>query len=220
MTVRAAEEPFFTQVVQEAQKNFGEEIKKSRLHKLQNLSQFFLKTLPLEGRVAECGVWRGLSSYFLCRYALAAEPSFDGGGFDLFDSFDGLPPPQKEDGVQDREAGGKFRASLSEVRRTLSQFPKIRTHAGWFHRTFPAAESAVYRFVHVDADLYRSTHEALDYFYPKLEPLGILVCDDYGDVKWPGVQKAVDEYAERHSIEPLYLSTHQAVFLKAYGSIS
>lgn len=210
--------PFFAQVVQEAEKNFEDEIKKSRLHKLHNLSQFFLKTLPLKGRVAECGVWRGLSSYFLCRYAQRAEPSFDGSGFDLFDSFEGLPPPQKEDESQDREVEGKFRASLSEVRGLLGEFPNIRTHAGCFHRTFPAAESSVYRFVHVDADLYRSTREALEYFYPRLEPLGVLVCDDYGDVKWPGVRKAVDEYAERHSIAPLSLSTRQAVFLKVYGS--
>ncbi len=195
---------------------FGEELKKSRTQKLYNLTQFFLQTTSREGLIAECGAWKGLSSYFLCHYARQTRPEYDGSGFHLFDSFEGLPGPDKEeDGALERPVQGKFNASLPEVRQALSEFPKIQYHAGWFSQTFRHLKEAVYKFVHVDADLYQSTYEAIEYFFPRLEPKGILMCDDYTDPKWPGVKKAVDRYCERHSLSVVALSTRQAVFLNA-----
>ena len=50
-----------------------------------------------------------------------------------------------------------------------------------------------YSLVHLDADLYISTRDAIIYFYPRLNPGAVCIFDDY---KWPkceGVQKAIEE---------------------------
>jgi O-methyltransferase len=50
--------------------------------------------------------------------------------------------------------------------------------------------------VHIDADLYQSTIDALEYFYPKLNNTGAIIIHDYNH-NWDGVRKAVKEF-EQH----------------------
>ena len=48
--------------------------------------------------------------------------------------------------------------------------------------------------VHVDVDLYEPTLASLAFFYPRMNPGGVMVCDDYGFTTCPGATKAVDEF--------------------------
>ena len=50
----------------------------------------------------------------------------------------------------------------------------------------------------LDGDLYESTMDALVHLYPKLEPGGYLIVDDYGDI--PACRQAVHDYRSRHGI--------------------
>ena len=47
--------------------------------------------------------------------------------------------------------------------------------------------------VNIDADLYLPTRAALDFFYPKLSPGGVIMVHDY-NFMWSGVIKAVNEF--------------------------
>jgi O-methyltransferase len=172
------------------------------------LVQLFRQTLPLQGLVAECGCFRGLSSHLLCNFLKSADSGFDGGGYRIFDSFAGLSEPRSEDIVEGDDSAAKrlrkmtqpgaFAASLEQVKNNLGEFPNIEYFPGWIPQAFPDEPDARYRFVHVDVDIYQPTLDCFEYFYPRLVPGGMIVSDDYG---WPGAQKAIEEFCARHQIE-------------------
>jgi hypothetical protein len=171
------------------------------------LTQLLQQTLPLEGLVAECGCYRGFSSYLLCGTLRRANPAFDGRGYRIFDSFAGLSAPQAQDAIDaaDPNAGrlqqmtraGHFDATLAQVRTALGAYPHIGYFPGWIPNAFPEEPGVRYRFVHLDVDLYEPTRDSLDYFYPQLVAGGMIVSDDYG---WPGARKAIDEFCARENI--------------------
>jgi O-methyltransferase len=159
------------------------------------------KILALEGAVAECGCYRGLSSYLICSRLKQHRAAFDGSGYQIYDSFQGLSAPQAEDsgpapeGAQSPHPSdvqpGRFSASLAEVKRALAAFPGVEYFPGWIPQAFPATSDRQYRFVHVDVDLYRPTRDSFEYFWPRLVPGGVMVCDDYN---WTGARRAVEEF--------------------------
>src|SRR6185503_17455847 len=74
-----------------------------RRERFYSLVTLFRRTSALPGLVAECGCFRGLSSYLLCRMLKLADPAFDGNGYRIFDSFQGLSVPQPEDTISDSD---------------------------------------------------------------------------------------------------------------------
>jgi O-methyltransferase len=50
-----------------------------------------------------------------------------------------------------------------------------------------------FRLCHCDVDVYRSAKDVFDWVWPRLEPGGMVVFDDYGFPACPGVTKFVDE---------------------------
>lgn len=180
------------------------------------LAREFEQTLELEGFVAECGCFRGLSSFLLCSRLRRHSPAFDGSGYRVFDSFRGLSEPRAEDGLAFADASaphasdvkaGRFAASLEDVKRALSPFPGVAFFPGWIPEAFPR-DDARYRFVHVDVDLYQPTRDSLEYFWPRLVQGARIVCDDYN---WPGGKRAVDEFCAAHSMKPRITASNQAV---------
>ena len=173
-----------------------------------SLVQLFRQTLPLAGMVAECGCFRGLSSYLLCSTLKRGDAAFDGHGYRIFDSFAGLSAPQPQDAIDGEGAGvvrlrhmtrpGNFAASLDSVKSALSAFPHIEYFPGWIPAAFPHEERVRYRFVHVDVDVYQPTRDSIEYFYPRLVAGGMIVCDDYN---WPGARKAIEEVCARVGAE-------------------
>jgi len=159
------------------------------------------KTLPLEGDVAECGCYRGLSSFLICSRLKQHCAAFDGRGYQIYDSFQGLSAPQAVDtgpapeGAQSPHPNdvqqGRFTASLAEVKQALSSFPGVEYFPGWIPAAFPETAERRYRFVHVDVDLYQPTRESFEYFWPRLAPDAVMVCDDYN---WTGARRAVEEF--------------------------
>jgi hypothetical protein len=189
-----------------------------RRDRFRSLVREFGRTLALEGCVAECGCFRGLSSFLLCSRQRQHDARFDGTGYEIYDSFCGLSEPQPEDAPaaqSDPIAVGSLRTGyfafpLEEVQRALAAFPGISYGAGWIPTAFPSDERR-YRFAHVDVDLYQPTKASLEYFWPRLGRGGIMVCDDYN---WDGARRAVEEFSAasggRFSVTP----HNQAVFTK------
>jgi len=160
----------------------------------------------LEEDIAECGCWRGLSSYLICSTLKKLDASVSGRGYHIFDSFQGLSQPTSLDGG----AGfsGEFSAKLDEVRGNLASFPDIMFHPGWIPASLVGLAERRYRFVHVDVDLFEPTAGAVAYFVPRLVSGGLLVCDDYN---WPGARKAIDDYCGEMNITFSTTDANQAV---------
>ena len=195
--------------------------------KLYNTLQFFRATRHIEGRVAECGVFKGQSAYVFCRYQKLVTSEFAGENFCLFDSFEGLSNPKSEDSIQDLKsifidqkyrAKGAFHGELEAVRKALEDFPKITYYPGWIPDIFKDVTETQYSFVHIDVDLYEPTKGAIEYFFPRLRDGGAIVCDDYGFLHWPGAKQAIDEYCIPRGIPVISLTTGQCVVLKPCGN--
>jgi len=140
------------------------------------------------GAFAEVGVYRGGSAQILCAAKGAAV-------LHLFDTFCGMPEVNSA-------TDGPFRAgdfgdsTLEFVQTRLAAYEGVVLHPGVFPATTAALarEQPIFQFVHLDADLYQSTLDGLNFFYPLLATGGFLVSHDYNHSLAPGVRRAFDEF--------------------------
>jgi O-methyltransferase len=192
--------------------------------RMYNAVEFLRYSLDLEGEVVECGAFLGLSSYVFCNYIRLADPDFEGAGYHIFDSFEGLSQPSEQDAITDESFGavgthaqpaGSFHGSLDTVKTTLRDFPGVEYHQGWIPESFAGQPERKYKFVHVDLDLYDPIKGAVEYFYPRLVKGGVIVIDEYGFPRWPGARRALDEFCQAHGLTtPVCLTTGNGVLIK------
>lgn len=188
-----------------------------RKHRHMALVTQLRRVFALPGDIAECGCFRGLSSWMICATLNEENGGYDGSGYHIFDSFAGLSTPVAEDnadgkGMSDMMQEGAFACTEEQVRRNLAAFPAITYHPGWLPQSLEGLPERLYRFVHVDVDLYEPTVGILDYFYPRLVTGGLILTDDYG---WPGTRRAFDQFAAKHAIKLRILDGNQALVEKA-----
>jgi O-methyltransferase len=122
------------------------------------------------GSFAEFGVYNGGSAKLLSEIK-GDRP------LHLFDSFEGLPRAAEDD--EERWEEGWFRGSRESVERLLGGYPNVHIHQGLFPATAEPVRDERFAFVHLDVDIYRSTLDGLEFFYPRLTPGGVLVSHDY-----------------------------------------
>lgn len=140
------------------------------------------------GAFAELGVYRGGSALILCE-AKGAAP------LHLFDTFGGMPAVNPATDGAFRE-GDFADGTLGLVQTRLAGYAGVTWHPGVFPATAAslAPADARFQFVHLDVDLYQSTHDGLNFFYPRLAVGGFLVSHDYNDPTVPGVKRGFDEF--------------------------
>ena len=171
------------------------------------LDQLMKLVTDTEGGTAECGVWRGASSYLMCRRIAGLRKTHH-----IFDSFEGLSKPGPEDGVH--WTGGDMACDESIVRQNLRGFDFVMYHKGWIPERFHEVSSERFCFIHLDVDLFQPTFDALAFFYERTSSGGIIVCDDYGFITCPGAKVAMDEFFSDKPEKIVCLPTGQAVVFK------
>jgi O-methyltransferase len=174
------------------------------------LDQLLKLTLEIEGDAAECGVYKGASSYLICR---AIRPY--GKCNHVFDSFQGLSAPTDMDGAY--WSAGALQATEFEVRENLREFGNFAIHAGWIPSRFEEVGARRFSFVHIDVDLYEPTRDSVAFFYERLTPGAIMLFDDYGFGTCPGAKLAVDEFLRERPERTVMLPTGQAFLVKRGG---
>lgn len=189
-----------------------------------NLVQYFLASLPVAGARAECGVYRGATALLLCHVWRSRQPEFRGGDLYLIDSYAGSSDSGEHDLIPVRDTGGvrmepffpagKTDTSPELVRGFFGEFPQVQIRAGWIPPALTMLPEREWAFVHLDVTLYAPTLAALEYFYPRLNPGGVILCDDYGSIFCPGSQKAWDEFCARRDIAFIVLGNRQSVLIK------
>ncbi len=188
----------------------------SRRERHYTLNQLVQKIKNLDGDVAECGCWRGLSAYQTA-YRLQQQ-KFDG-TFYIFDSFEGLSDFEDEDiplgGIKDQQQRKKeFSCGEDIVRNNLKEFSFIEYKKGWIPERFDEVKDKNFSFVHIDVDMYQPILDSFRFFYERMVKGGIIVFDDYGFTYFPGAKKAVDEFMEGKDDFFLALSSGQAFMVK------
>jgi hypothetical protein len=161
------------------------------------------------GDLAECGTLDGASAYFM---ALAGREVGLERPLHIFDSFEGLSPPHELDGSFWK--AGDLAAPESRLRTNLAGFEGLHVYKGWIPDRFDDIAERRFCFVHVDVDLYEPTRHSLAFFYPRLNPGGILLCDDYGSTHCPGARIALDEFFQGKPEYVVDLPTEQGFIIK------
>jgi len=163
------------------------------------------RSLACPGDVCEFGVAQGATSALLSNEIRHTEKTIW-----LFDTFEGLPRPTKEDVLVDdlyslgsiEKYEGLFSYSAREVRRRLLSVDFPLNRARLVHGR---VEETVHRadlpdrvcFAFIDLDFYKGTQAVLDLLHSRLSLGGRILVDDYGYFSG-GVKTAVDEFTARH----------------------
>lgn len=183
--------------------------KQCRFYSLQQMVELVLDQQP-DGDFAECGCWKGHSTYIIA--SILSEHGF-ANEFHVFDSFEGgLSEKHPQDKNKLREETRKdiskqkqvFSSTRDEVQQTLVEFPFVKLYEGWIPNRFDEVGARQFCFVHVDVDLYQPTLDCLEFFYPRLFSGGVIVVDDYGYSAFPGAKRAVDEFLEQNDHKMFY----------------
>jgi O-methyltransferase len=183
--------------------------------------------LKVAGDICEFGVAQGATSKLLASEIMPLTER----KFWLFDSFEGLPAPTKEDrlihdifklGTMD-EYKGTMASPESEVLGKLAsvKFPRerIKVKKGWVKDAIKTGElPAKVAFAYVDFDFYEPIKDALEFLDTRMPAGGRIVVDDYGYFS-EGAQLAVDQFVaaagNRYKFEmPLPFAGHFCVLSK------
>lgn len=161
-------------------------------------------TFNIPGDFVECGVWRGGSSFLIAE--LLRQAGVQDRKVWLFDSFEGLPPPQEIDGAvamtyaqrpEDPWYHDNCSASLEDVRSSATALGLTAyTHfvKGWFDQTLPVQRQHIgpIALLRVDGDWYASVRGCLEQLYDQVVDGGLVVLDDY--YAWDGCAIAAHEF--------------------------
>lgn len=169
-----------------------------RLYDLHKSVEYVIRA-GIHGGIIECGVWKGGSMMMVAatlKALSAIRPLF------LFDTFEGLPPPDAERDVDllgqsaiDRWRPEWAKGSLGEVQThlALTGYPHDRINfiGGMVEDTLLKFDSPV-AIARLDTDWHSSTKVELEVLWPLISPGGLLIIDDYGH--WQGARQATDEF--------------------------
>lgn len=139
------------------------------------------RTNTIEGDIAEVGTYLGGSAKLMSLVKGSRT-------IHTFDSFEGLPAPKMQDGRRSLYEG-QFTAGYEDVRAFLGSAAQV--YKGWFPQAAGALTQGTFSLVHLDTDLYQSTKDGLEYFYPRLSRGGAIISHDY---TYEGVRQAFDEF--------------------------
>lgn len=178
-------------------------------------AKYILYCLALEavrhtdGDLAECGAYKGGTAKILATIA-PDRP------LHVFDTFEGMPPT---DPTRDKHKKGDFSdTSLESVREYLSEHKNVTCVRGLVPESLAAIRDREFSFVHIDLDIYSAIKGAAEFFYPRMQPGGVILFDDYGYASCPGARLAIDEFFADKPETMMVMPTGQASIVRDFGA--
>ena len=164
-----------------------------------------IATKNLPGDIAEVGVYKGGTSRLICE--VKGEKNLY-----LFDTFEGLPESSDNDLLVQK--GWLHDTSLESVKSYLSDFKNIHFLKGIFPETAKPISDKKFSFIHLDTNLYQSTLDALEFFWPRMVNGGRIVSHDYNTNSMPGIKKAFSEFFMNQPEKIIDIADSQVIVIK------
>ena len=162
-------------------------------------------TKNLQGDIAEVGVYKGGTARLIC------EIKGDKNLY-LFDTFEGLPETHDNDLFVQK--GWLHDTSLESVKNYLSDFKNTHFLKGIFPETAEPISDKKFSFIHLDTNLYQSTLDALEFFWPRMVVGGRIVSHDYNTNSMPGIKKAFSEFFMDQPEKIIEIADSQVMVIK------
>jgi O-methyltransferase len=158
-----------------------------------------LAFVRVPGATAELGVWCGAASRHIAQ-------RFPDRTHYAIDTFDGIP-----NGCAKYNDENQFGLHKEMYPGTIDRLnlPNVKILKGYFPKEVSPPDEERFAFVHLDGDSGESTHDGLAYFLPRMNKGGLLLLDDYGFYKTPGVKMACDEFG----LKPVMLELCQGLVI-------
>tara|TARA_A100001015_G_C14809720_1_gene640313 strand:+ start:35 stop:820 length:786 start_codon:yes stop_codon:yes gene_type:complete len=167
-----------------------------------------IKKNNIDGELVECGVFKGgnLILYKKIIDQIGLEKKIY-----AYDTFEGMTRPGEFDkdlkNINASDTFNKYKSakvpwcysSIKDVKKNISKFD-INAEKDFVFIKGKVEETLLEKdnipekisLLRLDTDFYESTKIELELLFPRLQPGGVLIIDDYGH--WKGSKKAVDEY--------------------------
>jgi hypothetical protein len=170
-----------------------------------NIRNYVRYANHLDGCMAEVGVYKGGSARIICQYKGDTELL-------LFDTFKGIP---KLISKTDSHSGGLYKGNMKMIADYLKDFSNVKLIKGIFPSSAGDYQDRKFSFVNLDTDIYQSTKDSLEFFYPRMQDGGAIIVHDY--ITLEGVKKAVAEFLHDKKEFPIETAGSQCIIIKQNG---
>lgn len=169
----------------------------------------------LEGDFVDCGVNSGIFARSIIHYI---DFNSTGKTYFLLDTFTGLDPRYSTEKELDQDLNHRYKANkhtlYEQVQERFKDF-NTKIIQGAVPDVLPQVPSDKIAFLSVDMNCVRPEVDALNFFWDKMVPGGIIILDDYGYGNHHNDQKrAHDAFARSKQVEVLTLPTCQGMIIK------
>lgn len=173
----------------------------------------------IPGDFVECGVFKGDMSWFVTE---CADAFGTGRKMYLIDSFDGFDKSLTSAEDFPRDPGFFERADeiykreghFERVHQRFSEKPYVEVIKGYVPDVLDRLDIPELAFLHIDLNSAAAEIGALEYFYPRLVPGGVIVLDDYGWNMFHKQLEAEKAFFDERGIQVLELPTGQGLVIK------
>ena len=156
----------------------------------------------VEGDLAEVGVFQGGTAKMI-KDIIPDKPLY------LFDTFCGLPDTLIPEDIKHKQYVGGCATDESFVTDLLKDYSNVKIVKGIFPQTSDIIKDKRFSFVHLDTDIYKSTMDGLEFFFPRMNKDGIILIHDYPH--HPGVMKATDEFLKDKKVDLVQSGIRQLI---------
>jgi len=178
------------------------------------------RALEASGDFVECGVNAGFVSSAIMRY-LGWQKT--GRRFHLVDTFAGpvlaqYSQPEIDRGrlqtAQSALAAGAYVTDLERIRANFAEWPNAVVVQGAVPAVLPSVDASAVAFLHLDMNCASPEQAALEFFWRRIAPGGVVLLDDYAYYENESLAQAIDSLAARLGFGVLSLPTGQGLIMK------
>lgn len=171
----------------------------------------------LNGDFVDCGVNTGIFARAIIDYI-----DFGGTGktYYLMDTFEGLDKRYSTPEEWNRAMNGVYMANGNDMYKRVQQTfegHNVKIIKGPIPETLGLVDTESVAYLSIDMNCVQPEVDALNFFWDKLLPGGIILLDDYGYCNaYMNQKKAHDAFAASKGVEILTLPTCQGIIMKPY----
>lgn len=175
------------------------------------------QALKVPGDFVCCGVNTGINPLAICDYL---DFNATGRGFFLFDTYEGIPEAQMSAGEREHRVAENevmYSDCWELARRNFAPYPRARLVRGLVPDTLTRVEIERVAYLSIDMNIAYPERKAIEFFWPKLSPGGLVVLDDYAFARYEEQHATMDEFAASVGVSVLTLPTGQGLLVKPCG---